>query len=105
MKTSSSTDTYSPYTKNICNEYNDGTAILIKQNIKHYIIDNFLTNTKEVEVETSLKEISVATDYLLPKRPYLPYPDFHRIIYNNHPTYITGDINAKHGTLGHSSNN
>lgn len=96
---------YSSYTKNIYNELNDGTSILIKENLKHKIKDDFLTNTIEIIIQTSLGDISIATNYLPPRRPYLPYPDFHKLINNNIPTYIIGDLNAKHRHLGNNSNN
>lgn len=45
---------------------------------------------------------NIHSDILFPtKTPISSYPDFHRLIYNNHPTYITGDLNASHvsGTI------
>lgn len=40
-----------------------------------------------------------------PRRLFLPFPDFHKIVSNNHPSYIIGDVNAKHTILGDQSNN
>lgn len=80
-------------------------TILIKENTKHKIKDNFLTNTIQIILQTSVADISIATNYLPPRRPYLPYPDFHRRINNNIPTYIIGDLNARHRQLGNNSNN
>lgn len=60
---------YTSYTKNIFNEYHDGTAVLIKQNIKHKIIDEFITNTVKIKIETTIGPISIATNYLPLRRP------------------------------------
>lgn len=83
---------YNAYSKNMYNEYHDGIAILIKQNIKHKIKDDFMTNTLEIVIVTAIGQISIATTYLPPRSPFLPLPDFHQLAYNNHPTYIIGDL-------------
>lgn len=77
---------YNSYTKNIYNELHDGIAILIKNNIQYKIKDDFLTNFLEVIVETTLGPISIATTYIPPRRQFLPFPNVHRLAYNNHPT-------------------
>lgn len=96
---------YTTYIKNSTNQHHDGSAILIKPHIKHKIIDDFITDVLELRIETTIGTISIATTYLPPRRPYLPYPDIHKLLYNNHPTYIIGDLNAKHSTLGNTYNN
>lgn len=96
---------FNSYNKNMLNENHDGIAILVKNNIKHKIIDDFITNILETEIETSLGKISIATTYLPPRRPYLPIPDFHKLASNNHPTYIIGDLNAHHTLIGSRRNN
>lgn len=58
---------YNSYTKNMFNELTDGTAILVKENLKHKIKDYFLTNTIEIVIQTSLGNISIATSYLPPR--------------------------------------
>lgn len=59
---------YNAYTRNTRDEAHDGTAMLIKHNIKHIIDDFFITNLLQVTV-TRLGNISIATTYLPPKRP------------------------------------
>lgn len=54
--------------------------------------------------QTSLGKISIATTYLPPRRPYLPFPDFHKLVNNSHPTYII-DVNAEHTLIGSRGNN
>lgn len=90
---------YHCYNRNIFNDNNDGIAILVKNNIKYRIKDDFITNFLEIIIETSLGKVSFATTYLPPRRPYLPFPDMHRLISNNHPTYILADMNAQHTVL------
>lgn len=96
---------YTTYKINSSNERNDGSAILIKSHIKHKIEDNFITDVLQIKIETSLGPINIATTYLPPRRPYLPFPDFHKIASNQFPTYIIGDLNAKHHSLGDNYNN
>ncbi len=42
---------------------------------------------------------------LLIYHPEDPYPDFYKLIYNNIPTYILGDINASHTWFSNNNNN
>lgn len=96
---------YTTYRKNNTNQKYDGSAVLIKSHIKHRIIDDFITDVIELRIETPLGTLSIATTYLPPRRPYLPFPDIHKLLHNNHPTYIIGDLNAKHRLLGNTYNN
>lgn len=89
------------YTENIY----DGSAIGIKHNIKHKLFDNFDTDFIAVEIETSLGPIQVATTYLPPRRPFLPYTDMYRLLSNSIPTYILGDFNGRHSVFGNKNNN
>jgi len=52
-----------------------------------------------------LGPIQVATTYLPPRRPFLPYPDMHRLLSNSIPTYILGDFNGRHSVFGNKDNN
>lgn len=70
---------YNTYLKNTSGEAHDGSAVLIKSNIKHEIIEDFITDVLELRINTTIGQISVATTYLPPRRPYLPFPDFHRL--------------------------
>lgn len=93
------------YKVNTFNEINDGSAILIKQNIKHKLDDNYLTDVLEIIINTDIGEVGIATTYLPPRRPYLPFPDFNSLATIHRPTYIIGDLNASHTLLGNRSNN
>ena len=90
---------------NASNELNDGCAILVKSIIKHQINDNFLTDMLEMIVETSIGRIKIATTYIPPRRPFIPFPDFHALASNSIPTYLLADLNAKHTCLGDKYNN
>ncbi len=77
----------------------------MKCNIKYKLYDDFETDFLAIEVETSLGPVIIATTYLPPRRPYLPYPDMHRLLDNNVPTYILGDFNGRHTVFGNKENN
>ncbi len=51
------------------------------------------------------RSIIISITYLPPRRPYLPFPDMHRLLSNNILTYIIGDFNATHRSFGNASNN
>ena len=91
---------YTTYQKNSSNELHDGSAILIKTNIKHRVTENFLTDILFITIETNIGPVNIATTYLPPRRPYLPIPDFHQLASHTFPTYIIGDLNAKHQIFG-----
>lgn len=96
---------YTTYKINTSNEHNDGSAILVRQIIKHTIDDTFISDVLCVRVKTTTGPINIATTYLPPRRPYLPYPDIHKLMYSNDPTYIIADFNAKHIFLGNRTSN
>lgn len=96
---------YNTYLKDNSNQVYDDSAILIISHIKHKIIDDYITDVIEFKLETPIGTISIATTYLPPRGPYLPFPDIHKLLHNNHQTYIIGDLNAKHRILGHTQNN
>lgn len=70
---------YTAYLKNNTNKKFDGPAILIKSPIKHKIIDDYITDVIELRIETPTGTLSIATTYLPPRRPYLPFPDIHKL--------------------------
>ncbi len=47
----------------------------------------------------------IATTYLPPRRPFLPFTDVYRLLNNNIPTYILGDFNARHTHFGNKEKN
>lgn len=96
---------YTVYQKNYLNEAHDGTAIAIKKNIKHKIIDDLDENYLAVIINTSLGEICVGTGYQPPRRPQIPLNSILNIMRRNMPAYIIGDLNARHRTLGHNNDN
>ncbi len=96
---------YKTYKVNYSENLSDGSAIVIKYNINYKLYDDFDTDFLAVEIETSLGPIIVATTYLPPRRPFLPYNDMHRLLSNNVPTYILGDFNGRHTTFGNRDNN
>ena len=93
------------YKVNYSESLSDGSAIAIKHNIKHKLIDDFDTDFLAVELDTSLGPIILATTYLPPRRPFLPYTDMLRLLSNNIPTYILGDFNGRHTAFGNRDNN
>lgn len=96
---------YRVYKVNYTEEQSDGSAIAIKHNINHKLFDDFDTDFLAVEIDTNLGPIIIATTYLPPRRPYLPYTDILRLLSNTVPTYILGDFNARHTSLGNRENN
>ncbi len=59
----------------------------------------------DLEIETSLDPIQIATTYLHPRRPFLPYIDIYKLLSNSIPTYIIGDFNGRHTSFGYRENN
>ncbi len=85
---------YRTYESNFSESLSDGFAIAIKYNIKHNFYNDFDTDFLAVELDTSLGPIMVATTYLPPRRPFLPYTDMHRLL-----------SNARHTAFGNRDNN
>ena len=96
---------YKTYKINYSEALADGSAIAIKYNIKHKLYDDFDFDVLAVEIQTNLGPVIIATTYLPPRRPYLPYTDIFRLINNNIPVYILGDFNARHRHFGNNDNN
>ena len=96
---------YNTYKINSENTLHDGSAILVKTNIQHKITDDFDTDVLQVTITTNTGPINIATTYLPPRRPYLPFTDFHRLATQNAPTYIIGDLNARHTILNNNNCN
>lgn len=96
---------YTTYQMNSSNEMHDGSAILIKSHIKHRLDDNYITDFIDIAFETENGLLNIATTYLPPRRPYLPFPDFHRFIFKNNPAYIIADLNASSTMLGTNHTN
>ena len=65
---------YWVYKINTSENRDDGSAIAVKYNINHKLFDDFHTDVIAIQVETTLGPIVIATTYLPPRRPYLPFP-------------------------------
>ena len=97
---------YKTYTSNKTNSEHRGTAIAIKTNIAHKILDDFDTDLLAVEIETREGPIIIATDYIGPgPQAYMNMIDYSKLIDSPHPAYILGDLNAKHYSLGNRHSN
>ena len=96
---------YTVYQSNKVNERNNGCAIAIKSNIKHRIREKFHSDLLSIELDTELGIIEIATSYVPPRVGYLHYPDFYRLLKQNHPVYYLGDLNARSRELGSRSDN
>ncbi len=84
---------------------NDGSAIAVKHNLKYKLLDDFDTDFLAIEIHTTQGPIVLATTYLPPRRPYLPFPDIYKLVNNNIPTLILGDFNCTHTQFGNHTNN
>ena len=96
---------YNIYQKNNKNERSAGVAIAIRKNIKHRIIDNFDSDILMIQLNTSKGLINIATIYQPPRRQYLINTDMAKIMHSNIPTYLIGDMNARHPFIGHVAAN
>lgn len=90
---------------NSSNEINDGSAIAVKHNIQYNIDDDFDTDILATKINNSLGKLKVATTYLPPRRVFLRFTNFHKLLSDNTPTCTAGDLNIRHRCLGTSSNN
>ena len=96
---------YRVHQQNISNELHDGVAIAVKTRIQHKVEDDFLSDTLAIEINTTDGPLTIATTYLPPRRPYIPHPDFLRLLRRQTPVLLAGDLNARHTTLGHATTN
>ena len=91
--------------KNTIKSPYDGTAIAIRKNLHYKIMDDFLSDTLAVEIETSTGKIVIATLYQPPSRDFLPMPDFYTLFRRNTPVYMIADLNANHPNFGYRNTN
>lgn len=96
---------YRVHRKNTSNTHTDGTAIAVKHNIPHKILDTFISDTLAVEIDTTTGKIIIATLYQPPARPYIPTPDFIQLFRRNTQVYMLADLNAKHPAFGYRRSN
>ena len=96
---------YRFYQQNRSGRTHDGIAIGIKPNIPHRITRDYTSETMSVTIETRQGELTIATAYLPPSRPYLPMRDFSRLHRLPHPCYLLGDLNGNHRMFGYRTAN
>ena len=96
--------TYNVYKSNYSNEANDGVAIAVKNTLPHKLLDDF-EHCLAVEIETSRGPVILATCYLPFRREIFPFPELHRLSVTRTPTFLIGDLNARHRVLGHNGAN
>lgn len=96
---------YKIYQRNTNNEPMDGVAIAVRRNIRHRIEEDFLSETLAINTDTADGPLIIATSYLPPRRPFVPHPDFLRLLRRQSPVFIAGDLNARHPTLGYTTTN
>lgn len=96
---------YKTHSKNTTNTAHDGTAILIKTNIPHKILNDYISDLLAVEITNTSGRITIATLYQPPTRPYIPIPDFTKLFRNCNLVYLIADLNASHPTLGYRTTN
>ena len=96
---------YAVHRRNTTNSNTDGTAIAVKNTIQHRLIDDFISDTLAVQLETTTGKIILATLYQPPARNYIPTPDFIHLFRGNTPVYMIADLNANHPTLGYRHTN
>ena len=96
---------YHVHRRNTANTHTDGTAIAIRHNINYKLLDDFISDTLAIEVETTTGKIIIATLYQPPTRDFIPIPDFLQLFRRNIPVYMVADLNANHPTLGYRHTN
>ena len=96
---------FNVYQRNYRDEDHAGVAIAVKRSIKHKVIDDFNEDFLALELQSNRGTFIIGTAYMPPRRSYFPYPDIMKILRRNIPAYLIGDLNARHTSLGQSSNN
>lgn len=93
---------YNTYQCNKTNLPHRGVAIAIRHNINHRLDDDFHSDILAVTIETRQGPLTIATTYIPPKAPYINFIDFLKLLNNQHPTYMIGDLNARYQFFGHN---
>lgn len=96
---------YTVHKRNASGENDDGSAIAIKHGLTYKLDDDYVTDMLSITLQTTTGPLKLATTYIPPRRPFLSFPDFHKLLYDQDPVYILGDLNAKHHALGDNHNN
>ena len=53
----------------------------------------------QITIYTGTGPVNIATSYLPPRRPYLPFTYLHKIVSQFQPSYIIGYLNAHHPAI------
>jgi hypothetical protein len=96
---------YDVHQTNQNNEDHSGAAIAIRSNIGYKLLDNFHSDMIGAAISTREGIINIVTAYVPPRHNFIHYPDFHKIFTLKEPVYFLGDVNARHGELGHRDRN
>ena len=97
---------YRVYKKNQLNKGHSGSALAIKNRIKHKIHDSkYESDLISVEIETTIGTIEIATNYIPPRLGYLHYPDFYHLFNRDKAIYFIGDLNGRSQSLGYRDTN
>ena len=91
---------YTTYTKTT--DYG-GTAICIKSNIKHKPLEGFDSQLQAIIINTRQGELIIATDYIPPSKDYITFPDYYKLFRRQQPTFLLGDLNARHPYFNYST--
>lgn len=83
---------YIVHRKNQTDSPHYGTAIAIKHNISYKLLDDFISDTLAVEIDTTTGKIIIFTLYQPPARQYIPTPDFITLFRRNIPVYMIADL-------------
>ena len=95
---------YTTYQRNTRESKSDGVAILVRNNIPHKVSKEFNSEALSVTINTQQGDVTIATAYLPPSRPYWPTRDMHKLATLHHACYLVGDLNAKHRILNSRGN-
>ena len=96
---------YTVYQRNTLNDEHAGVAIAIRNNVKHTVYDDFVSDTLAVKIMTSHGPLMLATSYIPPRIGYANYEDFNKLMQQRMPTYMLGDLNANHPNFGYARSN
>ena len=96
---------FNTFSVNKRNEDHSGSAIAINKRLTCRLHDDFYSDMLAVTIQTRQGPITIATNYVPPRLNYINMIDMDKVLRMTNPTYILGDFNAKHWTLGHNYNN
>ena len=73
--------------------------------MNYKLLGAFETDLLAVIIETRQGSVTIATDYIPPNTPFLQYIDYLSLLNRQDTVVILGDLNARHGILGHHNEN